>query len=1018
MSLANYQLNGVGFDGTFNAGNYDIIPDLSWNLTTGNVSTVGAGWQYSALSSTGQYGVTCVYNGSIWYSNNFCQKWTVSNAPTKNWMCVSISAKGDKAVACSETSGTIYYSSDYGATWLESNGQATLRNWISISISADGNYALASAKTTNIYKSINSGQNWTALSATTSATSNSISINSNGTLAIFCVYGLRMYRSTDLSTFDTVSTPSLNRNWRYITMSYSGQYGIACILDDTIYYSNDKLVTWTASDAPDASWRNLSMSASGKYCIGVVFGGKLYYSNNYGKNWKELTRVPTGNWQTCALSGSGQYAIACVNNVTTGDFGYIYYYSNPNYYGNVMTEYNIAGTNIGENFLNLQSFSMVAGSITASGYTTKILQYNTGDSWTSAGMTALSWQGCAMSASGQYAVAGINATAGKMYYSSDYGKTWTASTMPSSITGFFYHPSMSASGQYALACGMVDSSGYLGRVYVSSNYGQTWTQVANTTSSLVYIFTTTMSASGQYGLFGNNTGVIYYSFNYGVTWTASTAPSATWLSIANSASGQYAIAGSGASQSIHYSMDYGQTWTASNSGVGYWQSLSMSSSGQYCVGCIATSTGRIYYSSDYGQTWTQSTSAPQANWYSVSISSTGQYALACQNQASGKVYYSIDKGVTWTAMSFATTGTWREVAISKSGQYAIGGIFSSQLYYSSNTSTTTVSKDLADVFEPLYKYKTWIALETTSGVAWSGITCNLDGKYVVATYAGGSGKTIYSSNYGDGNWTEANPAGDMRGVSMSNTGQYVHGVVYSTATAAVVVTNNYSSATWGFAGTNGNYMLSIATSSSGRYVIANRDAGSMLSGATHYSTGFGAAGAWASTTGLSVACHYIALSGNGKYGIACPISTNTSGGNGIYYSSNSGLSWAKSNSLTTTNFNGCAISADGNYAIAGASSSGKIHYSLDYGQTWIASNSASENWKGLSMSESGQYCVAACGNEKIYYSNDYGVNWTSTIATTTAAADATNDIAISKNGQYAFVTTTSGKIWRCLAKNT
>ena len=1016
MSIENYQVNGVGFNGTFNVGNYDNIPDFSWNLTTGNISTAGSGWQYSALSSTGQYGVACVYNGSIWYSNNFCQKWTVSNAPTKNWMCVSISAKGDKAVACSEVSGTIYYSSDYGATWLESNGQATLRNWISISISADGNYALASAKATNIYKSINSGQNWTALSATTSSTSNSISINSNGTLAIFCVYGLRMYRSTDLSTFNTVSTPNSNQNWIYITISYSGQYGIASIQDGKIYYSNDNLVTWIESDAPAKSWRNLSMSASGEYCIGVVYGSKLYYSNNYGVNWKELTRVPTGNWQTCALSGSGQYAIACVNDVATGDFGYIYYYSNPNYYGNVMTEYNIAGTNIGET-INLQSFSMVAGSITASGLTTKILQqYNTGDSWTSAGATPRVYQSCAMSASGQYAVASVNASTGKIYYSSDYGKTWTESTV--GATGYFYQLTMSPSGQFACV-GVKNGSTQDTYSYHSNDYGKTWLLDSHATSG--YKFATAISASGKYMLvgdyFSNNTGGLYYSSNYGATWTLSNAGSVAWRSAAMSASGQYAVASSTNTTTVIYSMDYGEFWRASVSTVASFVKVSMSYSGQYVLGCAPDSpsgSNKIYYSKDYGVTWTKSSSAPEAAWQYCAISGTGQYGLACISTAStGKVYYSKDSGETWTPMSSATTGAWNAVAISGSGQYALG-CMGSQIYYSSNTLTTTVTKDLADVFEPLYKYKTWTAVGTTTGVAWSGIACTLDGKNVIASYAGASGSIMFSSNYGD-SWASTNPAGDITGVTMANDRVSAYASVYSNANSQMVLyTSAGGNSTWAYGGGGGQWMLSVATSSSGKYILESRNNYPTLStGSVVYSHNH--AVGWGTGTGLTLPCSYIAISGDGNYGLACP---NPTYGNGIYFSSDSGVNWTKSTSFTTTTFNGCAMSLTGEYAIAGASSSGKIQYSRTYGNTWIASNSDNQSWKGLSMSESGQYCVAACGNEKIYYSNDFGVNWTSTTATNTDTANATNDIAISKNGQYAFLTTTSGKVWKCLAKNT
>ena len=1021
MSIENYQVNGVGFNGTFNAD----IAGRTWTEATQPSGVATANWMDVSISDRGQYAVACVYGGKLYYSNTYGTNWTEATQPsgvtTANWIQVSMSSSGQYAVAC-VYGGKIYYSNTYGQSWIEATQPSgvTTTSWYSVSISGSGQYALACVNIGKLYYSNDYGQTWivsTQPSGVSTTNWTSVTMSDSGQYAVACFYlGKLYYSNTYGTTWTEANQPVTSALWNNLSISESGQYAIASAegTNGKLYYSNTYGQSWIVSTQPSgvatASWTSVSMSSSGQYSVACVMDGKIYYSSDYGQSWTVSTSS-NAKWLNVSISGSGQYAIASFGNIL--NVGKLYYATNNNYYGNVMTGYANAGTNIGES-VNLQTFSTVAGSITPSGYMTKILQYNTGDSWTLAtqpsGVTSSNWNGFSMSASGQYAIASVNDSTGKMYYSSDYGKNWTASTMPLSITPYCYLLSMSASGQYAVACGFHLSQG---RSFYSSDYGKTWRETSNAGTS-VYIFAVAISGSGQYTIVGNYSGLLYYSSDYGVTRTASNAPSAEWRSAAMSASGQYAIAsttGTGTSTAyLRYSVDYGQTWVATGSAVPSFVVVSMSSSGQYALGC-SNAPGRIYYSKDYGITWTQST-ALQAVWQSCAMSGTGQYAIACDNTAStGKVYYSSNYGESWTAMSFTTTGRWHGIAISKSGQYAIGGIYGGQIYYSSNTSTTTVITDLADVFEPLYKYKTWTAVGTATGT-WSGITCNLDGEYVVAC-SSGSGKTIYSSNYGD-TWADANPAGDMRGVSMSNTGNYTHGVVYVNVTNAVVVTTNYGGNTWAYAGTNGNYMLSIATSSSGRYVIANRDAGSMLSGATFYSTGFGAAGAWASTTGLSVACHYIALSGNGKYGIACPVSTS---GNGIYFSSNSGLSWTKSTSFTTTNFAGCAISADGEYAIAGASSSGKIQYSRTYGNTWIASNSASENWKGLSMSESGQYCVAACGNENIYYSNDYGVNWTSTTATTTAAADATTDIAISKNGQYAFVTTTSGKIWRCLATN-
>lgn len=682
------------------------------------------------------------------------------------------------------------------------------------------------------------------------------------------------------------------------------------------------------------------------------------------------------------------------------------------YYGNVATGYSIAGIDIGET-MNLQSFSMVAGSITASGYTTKIIEkYNTGDSWTSANQTARAYQNVAMSASGQYAIVGVNASDGKMYYSDDYGITWTASTMPTTGgTGYFYQSRMSPSGQFAVTCAMAGA----GRSYYSSDYGKTWSQTSSSESTSVYKFAVALSETGQYQLVAdyqdsNYNGGMYYSSNYGSTWTLSNAGGKQWRQAAMSASGQYAIACS-TGTSLTYSMDYGQTWIASASSVLTCVSIAMSASGQYALASAGdyAATGQIYYSKDYGITWTAS--APKnARWQSVAISATGQYGLACIVTASEKVYYSSDYGVSWTAMSFATTGAWFGVAISGSGKYALG-CMGNQIYYSANTLTTTVTKDLADVFEPLYKYKTWTNISGAT-TTWSGVSCSNDGKYVVAYTSSSPGKIYYSSNYGTSFTDSAASITAITGISMSNTGKYAHACGYSN-TSYTYTSSTFGAANWSAIAT-GNYFLSIATSSNGLNFIASHDGGpgALSTGYMYYRWNLGGV---ALCSGTNPPCNFVALSGNGKYGIACPNTNATV--SGIYWSTNKGETWTQYGSLKTIRFGGCAISADGQYAIAGAASSGKIYYSNDFGVTWTASNSETGNWQfEASMSDSGQYCIFAVGNANIYYSNDYGVNW-STETATLATGHQTRKMAISKNGQYAFVTTSSGTIFRCVATN-
>ena len=93
MSLANYQLNGVGFDGTFNV---DIL-DQPWIVS----NSASGLWHSVSMSDTGQYAVACIYGGLIYYSNTYGRTWIATTA-SSNWRSVSIDASGQNAVAVAD----------------------------------------------------------------------------------------------------------------------------------------------------------------------------------------------------------------------------------------------------------------------------------------------------------------------------------------------------------------------------------------------------------------------------------------------------------------------------------------------------------------------------------------------------------------------------------------------------------------------------------------------------------------------------------------------------------------------------------------------------------------------------------------------------------------------------------------------------------------------------------------------------------------------------------------------------
>jgi hypothetical protein len=309
-----------------------------------------------------------------------------------------------------------------------------------------------------------------------------------------------------------------------------------------------------------------------------------------------------------------------------------------------------------------------------------VLDYSTfGQSWlpnSAAGV--LQWNGCAMSASGQYITATANASG--LWYSSNYGQSWTQisnATIPTAAN--IASIAISGLGQYQVAASTVPTYG----IYYSSTYGTTWTQASGTTS--ITWAQICMSISGQYASAAPSaSNYIYYSSNYGQTWTSTTSSvQGAYGGIACSASGQYQVAAI-TSGGIYYSTNYGITWTLSNiSSSGTTGNGGMSASGQYAI--FPSSSSGMYLSTNYGITWTLVTGVIAALPLSrACMSASGQYQIVSSNSlvTIGGVCYSTNYGQTWSTYPMTNANGWASTAISANGQYAMVCAYSGQLYMS------------------------------------------------------------------------------------------------------------------------------------------------------------------------------------------------------------------------------------------------------------------------------------------------------------------------------------------------
>ena len=294
-------------------------------------------------------------------------------------------------------------------------------------------------------------------------------------------------------------------------------------------------------------------------------------------------------------------------------------------------------------------------------------------------LTGYYWTSVASSSSGQfqYAVASANdqtetggAQNGGVFYSTDFGNSFTKNSTNNFSGGYWNSVSVSSNGQFvtlvsgnkSVIDGTTGATGPTGSVYISNNDGATYAIVPSMSmpSQNNNYISVAMSSSGQYqtivafGPTSSGTSNMFTSSNYGITWTTVpqvafnndsngvtgiNSPTWDWKSVSMSASGQYQTAVASTSNTgdyIYISNDYGINWYYKspgnlNNGTGIWSAVSVSSSGQYQLACYNDDTsggsGGLYFSQNYGNNFQRLDNSAN-NWYCCAISSSGQIQAA------------------------------------------------------------------------------------------------------------------------------------------------------------------------------------------------------------------------------------------------------------------------------------------------------------------------------------------------------------------------------------------------------
>jgi hypothetical protein len=217
--------------------------------------------------------------------------------------------------------------------------------------------------------------------------------------------------------------------YRGVAISSSGQYQSVCEYNGYIYVSNDYGATWTkpATITGAKNFMAIKMSDSGLHQTCVADNGYIYTSSDSGATWTQKTSIGAKSYYDVAMSADGSIQYAVVLN------GGGILKSTDKWATSTSVNTGLTQNKVGSIEISSTGTYITIVSFTDTGVNDSvILSKDGGSTWTSFdpdGSTKTGWtsSNVGMSADGRVQILCYNtaAYAGGLYFSTDYGTTWT-----------------------------------------------------------------------------------------------------------------------------------------------------------------------------------------------------------------------------------------------------------------------------------------------------------------------------------------------------------------------------------------------------------------------------------------------------------------------------------------------------------------------------------------------------------------------------------------------------------------
>eukprot|EP01034_Spumella_vulgaris_P028259 gene28259-35091_t len=715
---------------------------------------------------------------------------------------------------------------------------------------------------------------------------------------------------------------------------------------------------------------DIACSANGQY-LAVANGYLVYHSVDFGGTWAIGNMGNLQPYLAITMDSTGKYvaAIATYQVVTSTDYGATFITTDaPSIYAFNAIALDVSGVNL------------VVGTNADGIYWSS----DFGVSWELSTAPYTSYASVAISNTSDHLYGASNPN-GLYYYVGPPAPTnWVAATTSGMTTLNNVQWSgiaASQSGQYVV--------GYCfqgGGIYVSTDYGASFAQ--STADYYSYVNDLVISGDGMTMIALQQTNGLLYSYNYGAFWqqnsvlpVADTQNNQYWQTLTASDNFQYIFAARSPDTVIFMSDDYGDSYhnmtiyTSSGSVQNqYFVDSGCSQNGQYVV--FVTS-GYAFVSSNFGMLFTQVSTYSQ--YTSVSVSSSGQYMAAGTTDYNAQsIWVSSDFGMTWAQAAVPTGESYVSVAMDSSGHGAM--LFGAQAYGGlfSEVTGITASPTVYSVPTPAPSRPTrqptagtemptampvgapeYFIADTQGQTGWYRVVSSPSGQYVVG--AAINGAPYYSSDFGR-SYVISTLDSTMYGIAdavFGSSEQYIL-ALQDYGTNPLLKSGNYGKS-YAIPYTNnglpsGMDWLAMAADSSLTYVHALGSAPD-----TYYQSTDGGQ-TFTKVTIIVVESNQMSPYYNTIVSV-------------IYMSNNYGATFFATTSASD-NFHALATSGNGQYVTAGQY--GSIYVSSNYGADFTQATLpvAIESFYSLSTSSSGQNIYAIITNVPLLQSFDYGVTWT------------------------------------------